>query len=134
MKTMNKNCSIVKCGCKASMRIVHDRWSNKWKISVFNDFHNHKPVTPERRMKMKSNKVMPKAARILTKTFYEENFPIPKVSSIFGGTHIGFDKRDYYNHLRNGQYRQLDGGDAQSVLTYFRKKQAENPHFLCNPM
>ncbi|XP_050157451.1 protein FAR1-RELATED SEQUENCE 5-like [Malus sylvestris] len=130
MKKMNKNCSTVKCGCKASMRIVHDRWSNKWKISVFKDVHNHKPVTPERRMKMKSNKVMPKAARVLTETFHEENLPIAKVSSIFGGTHIGFNKRDCYNHLRNVRHRQLDGGDAQSVLTYFRKKQAENPHFF----
>ncbi|KAM1224818.1 hypothetical protein ACFX2G_044610 [Malus domestica] len=119
MKKMNKNCSTVKCGCKASMRIVHDRWSNKWKFSVFKDVHNHKPVTPERRMKMKSNKVMPKAARVLTETFHEENLPIAKVSSIFGGTHIGFNKRDCYNHLRNVQHRQLYGCDAQRATNFF---------------
>ncbi|XP_021815269.1 protein FAR1-RELATED SEQUENCE 5-like isoform X2 [Prunus avium] len=127
MKRTGKNCSTVKCGCKASMRIKLDRWSNKWKVSSFQDSHNHKPVTPERRMKMKSNRVMPKAAKILTETFHEENLPIAKVPSILGGPHIGFNNRDCYNHLRNVRHRQLDGGDAQSVLTYFRKKQAENP-------
>ncbi|VVA40867.1 PREDICTED: FAR1-RELATED SEQUENCE 5, partial [Prunus dulcis] len=71
--------------------------------------HNHKPVIPERRMKMKSNRVMPKAAKILTETFHEENLPIAKVPSILGGPHIGFNNRDCYNHLRNVRHRQLDG-------------------------
>ncbi|VVA37257.1 PREDICTED: FAR1-RELATED SEQUENCE, partial [Prunus dulcis] len=31
MKRTGKNCSTVKCGCKASMRIKLDRWSNKRK-------------------------------------------------------------------------------------------------------
>lgn len=40
---------------------------------------------------------------------------------------MGFDNRDCYNHLKNLRHRQLDGGDVQLVLTYFRKKQVENP-------
>ncbi|XP_034197224.1 protein FAR1-RELATED SEQUENCE 5-like [Prunus dulcis] len=118
MKRTGKNCSTVKCGCTASMRIKLDRWSNKWKVSSFQDSHNHKPVTPERRMKMKSNRVMPKAAKILTETFHEENLPIAKVPSILGGPHIGFNNRDCYNHLRNVRYRQLDGGDAQGDILW----------------
>ncbi|KAI5355003.1 hypothetical protein L3X38_007898 [Prunus dulcis] len=123
MKRTGKNCSTVKCGCTASMRIKLDRWSNKWKVSSFQDSHNHKPVTPERRMKMKSNRVMPKAAKILTETFHEENLPIAKVPSILGGPHIGFNNRDCYNHLRNVRYRQLDGAnffwvDARSCMAY----------------
>ena len=129
-KKVSRNCSIVKCGCKASMRIIHDKWSNKWKVSVFRDFHNHKVVTPVRRKKMKSNKHMPKAARSMTKIFHKENLPIAKVHSILGGAQIGFNKRDCYNHLRNVHHRQLDGGGARSVLTYFRKKKAENPKFF----
>ncbi|KAL5831747.1 hypothetical protein ACOSQ4_017101 [Xanthoceras sorbifolium] len=78
-----KKCSTIKCGCEASMRIVRDKWSDKWKVSVFKDIHNHKIVSPARRMKMKSNKYM------------------PKVCSILGGQDIGFDSRDCYNHLRN---------------------------------
>ncbi|CAL8169116.1 unnamed protein product [Prunus armeniaca] len=130
MKRTGKNYSTGKCGCKASMRIKLDRWSNKWKVSSFQDSYNHKPITPERRMKMKSNRVMSKAAKILTETFHEENLPIAKVLSILGGPHISFNNRDCYNHLRNVRHRQLDGGDAQSVLTYFRKKQVENPQFF----
>ncbi|KAI5339070.1 hypothetical protein L3X38_018342 [Prunus dulcis] len=34
MKRTGKNYSTVKCGCKASMRIKLDRWSNKWKVRL----------------------------------------------------------------------------------------------------
>ena len=39
-------CSTVKCGCEANMRVLHDKLTNKWKFSIFNDIHNHKVVTP----------------------------------------------------------------------------------------
>ncbi|KAK0571256.1 hypothetical protein LWI29_013256 [Acer saccharum] len=80
-KKMGKKCSTIKCGCESSMWIVRD----KWKVSVFKDTHNHKIVSPARRMKMKSNKYMPKAAKKLTETFQKENLQIGKVCSISVG-------------------------------------------------
>ncbi|KAK3225908.1 hypothetical protein Dsin_005770 [Dipteronia sinensis] len=129
-KRSGRNCSTIKCGCEASMRIVHDKWSNKWRVSIFKDTHNHKIVSPAKRIKMKLNKHMPEVAKSLIETFHRENLQVGKVCSILGGAYIGFDSRDCYNHLRNVRHRQLDGGDAQSVLTYFREKQVENPQFL----
>ncbi|XP_050365733.1 protein FAR1-RELATED SEQUENCE 5-like [Argentina anserina] len=130
-KKRRRSCSTVKCGCKANMRILHDKWTRKWKVSVFSDIHNHKVVSPARRMMMKSNKHMPDAAKDLTEAFQRENLRISKVPSMFGGAHsTGFDNRDCYNHLRNVRHKELEYGDAQSVFNYFRKKQAENPHFF----
>ncbi|KAG5557778.1 hypothetical protein RHGRI_007884 [Rhododendron griersonianum] len=110
-----RGCSTVKCGCKAHLLIKYDKWSSKWKVTVFTDAHNHPLVTPSKRMRMKSNRHMPKAVKNLTKAFHKENLGIFKVTSIFGGEHIGFDNRDCYNHLRNVRHRELDGGDAQST-------------------
>ncbi|KAF7137375.1 hypothetical protein RHSIM_Rhsim07G0162500 [Rhododendron simsii] len=64
-----KSCSTVKCGCEAHMRIMLDKWSYKWKVTGFDERHNHQLVTPSKRMKMKSNRNMPKAVKNLT----EEN-------------------------------------------------------------
>ncbi|XP_058208179.1 protein FAR1-RELATED SEQUENCE 11-like [Rhododendron vialii] len=50
-----KSCSTVKCGCEAHMRIMLDKWNYKWKVTGFNERHNHQLVTPSKRMKMKSN-------------------------------------------------------------------------------
>ncbi|KAK1365112.1 hypothetical protein POM88_040673 [Heracleum sosnowskyi] len=79
---------------------------------------------------MRSNRHMPAAAKSLVETFRKENLPVGKVSSVFCGEYVGFDDRDCYNHLRNVRHRQLDMGDAQWVLNYFRKKQSENPQFF----
>ncbi|KAG5557791.1 hypothetical protein RHGRI_007884 [Rhododendron griersonianum] len=79
-----RGCSTVKCGCKAHLLIKYDKWSSKWKVTVFTDAHNHPLVTPSKRMRMKSNRHMPKAVKNLTKAFHKENLGIFKVTSIFG--------------------------------------------------
>ncbi|KAF7153869.1 hypothetical protein RHSIM_Rhsim01G0173000 [Rhododendron simsii] len=79
-----RNCSTVKCGCKAYLRIMHDKWNCKWKVTGFDESHNHPLVTPSKRMKMKSNRNMPKAVKDLTETFHRESIDISKVPSIFG--------------------------------------------------
>ncbi|KAL6142396.1 hypothetical protein ACLB2K_060678 [Fragaria x ananassa] len=130
-KKRRRSCSTVKCGCEANMRVLHDKWTSRWKVSVFSDIHNHKIVSPTRRMMMKSNKHMPDAAKDLTEAFQRQNLRISKVPSMFGDArNIGFDNRDCYNYLRNVRHKELEYGDAQSVLNYFRKKQAENPQFF----
>ncbi|KAH7842047.1 hypothetical protein Vadar_000783 [Vaccinium darrowii] len=96
-----RSCSTIRCGCEAHLLITRGKWSAKWKVTVFSDIHNHQLVTPAKRMKMKSNRHMPKAVKDLTEAFHRENLEISKVPSIFGGEHIGFDNRDCYNHLRN---------------------------------
>ena len=68
-----KSCSTAKCGCNAHLRIKRDKWSLKWKVTVFDDAHNHQLVTPSKRMKMKSNRHMPKAVKDLTEAFHREN-------------------------------------------------------------
>ncbi|KAH7857091.1 hypothetical protein Vadar_008929 [Vaccinium darrowii] len=85
-----RSCSTIRCECKAQLRIKHDKWSSKWQVTVFNDDHNHPLVTPSKRMKMKSNRYMPKAVKDLTEAFHRKNMEIAKVPSIFGGEHIGF--------------------------------------------
>ncbi|KAG5553405.1 hypothetical protein RHGRI_011326 [Rhododendron griersonianum] len=59
-------CSTVKCECKAHLRIKHDKWNCKWKVTNFDENHNHQLVTPCKRIKMKSNRIMPKAVKDLT--------------------------------------------------------------------
>ncbi|KAH7864430.1 hypothetical protein Vadar_029527 [Vaccinium darrowii] len=58
-KKRKRSCSTAKCGCNAHLRIKRDKWSLKWKVTVFDNAHNHQLVTPSKRMKMKSNRHMP---------------------------------------------------------------------------
>ncbi|KAG5540932.1 hypothetical protein RHGRI_020979 [Rhododendron griersonianum] len=54
-KKRARSCSTVRCRCKARLHIKYDKWSSKWKVTVFSDAHNHPLVTPSKRMRMKSN-------------------------------------------------------------------------------
>ncbi|KAF7127807.1 hypothetical protein RHSIM_Rhsim11G0019000 [Rhododendron simsii] len=61
-----RRCSTVKCERKAHLWIMHDKWNCKWKVTSFDENHNHQLVTPSKRTKMKSNRNMPKAVKDLT--------------------------------------------------------------------
>ncbi|KAF7127006.1 hypothetical protein RHSIM_Rhsim11G0039600 [Rhododendron simsii] len=69
-----RRCSTVKCECKAHLRIMHDKWNCKWKVTSFDENHNHQLVTPCKRTKMTSNRNMPKAVKDLTETYKKEDF------------------------------------------------------------
>lgn len=129
-KKRARNCSTIRCGCKAHLHIKYDKRSSKWKATVFDDVHNHPLVTPSKRIRMKSNQHMPKAVKNLTEAFHKENLNVCKVTSIFGGEHIGFDNKDCYNHLRNVRHRELDGEDAQSVHNYLGTKKHKIHNFF----
>ncbi|XP_026400299.1 protein FAR1-RELATED SEQUENCE 5-like [Papaver somniferum] len=57
-------------------------------------------------------------------------YMVGKVPSVFGGSTIGFNKRDCWNHLRNVRHKNIEVGDAQSVMDYIHMKQSENPQFF----
>ncbi|KAJ3676892.1 hypothetical protein LUZ60_002616 [Juncus effusus] len=55
---------------------------------------------------------------------------VSKIASIYDGDIVGFNSRACYNHLRGKRDIQVEGGDAEAVLAYFRKKVASNPQFF----
>lgn len=40
-----KRCTIIRSGCKASMRVTNIRGTTAWKVTVFTDQHNHELFT-----------------------------------------------------------------------------------------
>ncbi|XP_026377756.1 protein FAR1-RELATED SEQUENCE 5-like [Papaver somniferum] len=81
-------------------------------------------------MRMRSNKCMPEGVKDLAEKFNIENLEVGKIPAILEGQNIGFNKRDCWNHLRNVRHKNLELGDAQSVIDYLHKKQGENPQFF----
>ncbi|KAG5543955.1 hypothetical protein RHGRI_016639 [Rhododendron griersonianum] len=132
-KKRRTNCSTIKCGCNAHLRIKRDKWSLICKVIFFDNVHNYQLVTPFKRMKMKSNQHMPKAVKDLTEAIHRENLKVSKVSSIFGDECIDFDNRDCYNSLRNVRHRELNGGTISPHLLQ-KQPSTEFIVFLCDSM
>ncbi|XP_026450941.1 protein FAR1-RELATED SEQUENCE 5-like [Papaver somniferum] len=112
------------------MQILLNEDNSMWKVMAFSDEHNHKFLSPRKRMRMRSDKCMPEDVKDMTEKFHRENLEVGKVPVILDGQHIGFNKRDCWNHLRNVRHKNLELGDAQSVIDYLHKKQSENPQFF----
>ncbi|XP_026452146.1 protein FAR1-RELATED SEQUENCE 5-like [Papaver somniferum] len=125
-----KRCSIIKCGCDTKMHVLFNEENNIWTVMAFSDDHNHKFVSPTKRIRMRSNRYMPEGVKDMTEVFNLENIEVGKVPLVFGGATIGFNKRDCWNHLFNVRHKNLEVGDAQSIMDYLHMRQSENPQFF----
>ncbi|KAJ0965348.1 hypothetical protein J5N97_026486 [Dioscorea zingiberensis] len=47
-----------------------------------------------------------------------------------GFENINFTKRDCHNFLRIERDKMIEAGDAQSIINFFKQKQAEDPLFF----
>ncbi|KAK0601847.1 hypothetical protein LWI29_028031 [Acer saccharum] len=112
------------------MRVLCNEELKKWVVTRFSNDHNHNFVTPSKRIRMRGNRHMPDTAKALTETFNRENIPVGKVPSIFGGASLGFNNKDCWNHLQSIRLKELEKGDAQSAIDYFKRMQRENPQFF----
>ncbi|XP_026425000.1 protein FAR1-RELATED SEQUENCE 5-like [Papaver somniferum] len=125
-----RNTSTMRTDCKAMICIAFDGRFQVWYINEFIEEHNHVMVSPKKRMLMRSNKHMPHEAKSLAEAFNKSRIPVGKVAALFGQSEsIGFDTRDVYNHLRNVRKSLLDVGDAEALVSCFRRKTLENPSF-----
>ncbi|XP_026383855.1 protein FAR1-RELATED SEQUENCE 5-like [Papaver somniferum] len=59
-----RNTNTIQCGCKAEMRVLYSEILGKWRVTKFIDEHNHKFVSPEKRIRLRENRYMPEAAKI----------------------------------------------------------------------
>ncbi|KAF6169631.1 hypothetical protein GIB67_004023, partial [Kingdonia uniflora] len=125
-----RSCNTVKSGCKGVMTVLYNDFKGKWVVNSFKNLHNHKFVSPANRQYMKSRKHAPNAVKALTEAFVKENPMIGKIPNLFGGVNPSFDKKDCYNLLRNVKYKELEDGDAQTVLNHFKKRRLEDPQFF----
>ncbi|KAF9597616.1 hypothetical protein IFM89_020095 [Coptis chinensis] len=87
-KVKRRSTSTIRCECKARMRVVKQD-DKSWMVKYFDDTHSHKMVTPNKRVKLRTVKIMPKAAKILVEMFDDLNLPIGRIPALLGGEAMG---------------------------------------------
>lgn len=127
---MRRRCSTIRTGCGALFKIARVKNSTTWVVKSFKNEHNHSMISPKSVSYLRCHRKMTSTVKSLVEKFEEEGIPTGKVASIFCNVDQQFSNRDCWNHLRNLRRKDLDNGDAQAVLSYFKKKQAENPNFF----
>eukprot|EP00262_Sarcandra_glabra_P016654 TRINITY_DN5490_c0_g1_i1.p1 TRINITY_DN5490_c0_g1~~TRINITY_DN5490_c0_g1_i1.p1 ORF type:complete len:893 (-),score=156.19 TRINITY_DN5490_c0_g1_i1:335-3013(-) len=125
--------SVTRIGCKA-MLTVQKQESGKWTVTQFEKEHNHPLATPTKLHCLRPRRIV-SAAKTPVETYVEEKVTPKsnasarkKESRVMSNSNPAFIKRDprIFTPIRQ---RTL-GREAQSVLDYFKRMQAENPAFF----
>ncbi|XP_028052088.1 protein FAR1-RELATED SEQUENCE 5-like [Camellia sinensis] len=124
----------VRCGCRARFSIKLDRNLGKYVAIDFVEHHNHDLVPQECIHMLPSQRKISTTQAIEVELAAESGIPLRSAYELFGRksgrrASLGFTKLDQKNYLRSKRQKDLEYGEAGSVLQYFRKKSLENPSF-----
>ncbi|XP_028076355.1 protein FAR1-RELATED SEQUENCE 5-like [Camellia sinensis] len=125
----------VRCGCGARFSIKLDRISGKYLACDFVEYHNHDLVPQDCIHMLPSQRKISTTQAIEVELASQSGIPLRSAYELFGResggrASLGFTKLDQKNYLRSKRQKDLEYGEAGSVLHYFRKKTVENPSFF----
>ncbi|KAL5733761.1 hypothetical protein ACOSQ2_033453 [Xanthoceras sorbifolium] len=128
--------------CNAMLRIER-KDPDKWIVTKFVEDHNHSMVTPSKVHYLRPRRHFAGATKNVSETLDGTT----DVYVTMDGTHVSYEPNRIrnvspiepnrpsgnigpVNYLRTPSRRRTLGRDAQNLLNYFRKMQAENPGFF----
>ncbi|KAJ3688529.1 hypothetical protein LUZ61_017693 [Rhynchospora tenuis] len=131
-RTPEKEKAPIRTGCKARFRIKFE--GGVWKVSVFEDVHNHPlVVSPAKKRGLRSHRSMGPEDKEIIKAMHAQNIESAKIHE-FLGEHGGkknlkFKKKDVTNVITS-ENQQLVDKNVETTLVYFQKKQEEDLEFF----
>ncbi|CAN6541600.1 unnamed protein product [Malus baccata var. baccata] len=123
----------TRTGCKAMIRFTVD--NGVWKISHLIPDHNHEFARPEERQFLRSGRHIPGVRAALVSSMVDGSPKLTQSYSLLGKEsgsteNVGSTNKGCHNCLQRKNEEMLEGRDGQSLLNYFRHKQAEDPNFF----
>ncbi|KAJ0976636.1 hypothetical protein J5N97_012110 [Dioscorea zingiberensis] len=119
-------------GCEAKVRFTIEK--SVWMVSYFNSQHNHELATSEERINLRlGRKILKGHVDVLLSMIVagvKQTNSYSFLRKEIGFDNINFTKRDCHNFLRIERDKLIEAGDAQSIINFFKCKQAEDPMFF----
>ncbi|XP_012854487.1 PREDICTED: protein FAR1-RELATED SEQUENCE 5-like [Erythranthe guttata] len=101
--------ALTRCGCKAGLRVAHDRFSGHYIVTDFESYHNHD---------FQDFKKRPCLVMDLLKQLAR------------GAGKISFTKKDGYNWLNKVRQERIQGGDINTLLALFESMKVKDDGFF----
>jgi len=128
-----KRCDVVdKTNCQAEMVIT--KRGDQWVVTRLNLEHNHNLLAPALSKLLRSHRYLTDQEKAMIRTFTNVNVPNRKIlafiSFLRGGMQFtNLTKKDVSNY-RTRVLRESGQNDITQVISFLRKKQAEDPMFF----
>ncbi|KAJ3708485.1 hypothetical protein LUZ61_012190 [Rhynchospora tenuis] len=128
-----KEKTCTRTGCKARFKIRLQE--GVWKVSVFEDIHNHPLVTSlAEKQSLRSHRKLDSEGKEYIRDMRAQDIKTANVHKFSGVRHGGtknlkFKRKDAINEIAS-QNRKLVGTDVEATLVHFQKKQEKDPEFF----
>ncbi|XP_017247535.2 protein FAR1-RELATED SEQUENCE 5-like isoform X1 [Daucus carota subsp. sativus] len=124
---------IVKTNCKARLCAKRMDEDNKWRVTQFDNEHNHN-LSPSKAYRFRCNRKLTNHAKRSLNLFDEAGIPMNKSYNALVVEHGGhenmtFSKKDCENYMRTIRRLRLAEGDAVALQNYFNKAQSIDSKF-----
>ncbi|XP_058787209.1 protein FAR1-RELATED SEQUENCE 5-like isoform X2 [Vicia villosa] len=123
----------TRVGCKAMIYLKKNE--DRWNISKFIREHNHELFSPRSSQFLRVHRKKTKVQKKLIDVLDDSGLRPSKITSVLstesgGIDNIGFSQQDVVDYLSQKRQKQIEKGDAQLMLSYFKNCQLRNPGFF----
>jgi hypothetical protein len=128
--------ATTRTGCNARIQFSVSR-EGMWTVQKVELEHNHILASPNKKRMLRSQRQVIEADRQLISQIREVGMKpvqvIEFMKQFYSPTGVPFLKVDCDNEIGRERKKYLEHNDAQTLLEYLKKKQAEDPEFfLCH--
>ncbi|XP_057793348.1 protein FAR1-RELATED SEQUENCE 5-like [Salvia miltiorrhiza] len=122
--------------CNAKLRVAREDVESPWKVTIFDNEHNHKLLNPSESYLLRSARNMSQSKKILLVALTSSGIGVSRAYRFLENeagsrANIGFLRKDVYNVL-NSERREMAkvaNADANKLLEYFTDKGKSDPSF-----
>ncbi|XP_057793350.1 protein FAR1-RELATED SEQUENCE 5-like [Salvia miltiorrhiza] len=122
--------------CNAKLRVAREDVESPWKVTIFDNEHNHKLLDPSESYLLRSARNMSQSKKILLVALTSSGIGVSRAYRFLENeagsrANIGFLRKDVYNVL-NSERREMAkvaNADANKLLEYFTDKGKSDPSF-----
>ncbi|XP_015944684.1 protein FAR1-RELATED SEQUENCE 5-like [Arachis duranensis] len=123
---------ITRVMCQARIRFHYDMKLRKWKVTAFEETHNHDLIPPKYIQFVPAYRVMTEADKAQANSLHDYGVRTCHIMGFMlkqkgGPGKIGFTKKDLYNHFDKSKRAKVKDGDAYAALSYLISKADEDP-------
>ncbi|XP_057774837.1 protein FAR1-RELATED SEQUENCE 5-like [Salvia miltiorrhiza] len=122
--------------CNAKLRVAREDVESPWKVTIFDNQHNHKLLDPSESYLLRSAHNMSQSKKILLVALTSSGIGVSRAYRFLENeagsrANIGFLRKDVYNVL-NSERREMSkvaNADANKLLEYFTDEGKSDPSF-----
>ncbi|XP_057771117.1 protein FAR1-RELATED SEQUENCE 11-like [Salvia miltiorrhiza] len=125
-----------RCNCKVKLRVARDEGDSPWKVTIFDNDHNHKLLDPSESYLLRSARNMSQSKKTLLIALTSSGIGVSRAYRFLENeagcrANVGFLRKDVYNalNIERREMSKVENVDVNRLIEYFTDKGLRDPLF-----